>query len=71
MTEKRGWRKEYAQGNPKDFHYRCAPWTIALCFFDGCSMMYVLTKDGDTKATAYKDELADAMRVAKDAECAS
>lgn len=57
----RSWKKE------SKYHWRCAPWTIALFFIDGCSM-YVLSKDGIPGGIAYKDELADAMAVAKEME---
>ncbi len=60
MTQ-RCWKKE------GDRHWRCAPWSICLCFVDGCSM-YVLSKDGVDQAVSYEDELADAMKTAKQLE---
>ena len=49
------------------YHWRCQPWSIALCFIDGCSM-YVLSKDGEEKATLYTDEFDIAKQKAREIE---
>jgi hypothetical protein len=49
------------------YHWRCAPWSICLCFVDGCSL-YVLSKDGNPEPIAHKDELKDVMQIAKEME---
>jgi len=59
----RAWKKE------SKHHWRCAPWTVALCFIDGHSM-YVLSKDGEERAVAYCECLEDALKKAKELEAA-
>lgn len=67
IAHPRKWIVTPCDGNPSRTYWRCAPWSIALCFVDGCSL-YVLSKDGDDRATAYKDELEAAMRAAREDE---